>query len=52
MTSQPQETSMREEPISLMVWVRQDLSTRFNGVVRETLPQDMLDLLAGHTGPD
>lgn len=43
---------MREQPVLLMAWLQRDLTARFNGVVRETLPQEMLDLLAGHEERD
>ena len=36
---------MREAPVSVRAWIRQDLSARFAAVLKEEIPQSMLEAL-------
>ncbi len=51
-TAPTQETTMRDHPPALRLWLRCGLAKQFTSTLAEPVPQDMLDLLSDYSGPN
>lgn len=52
MLVQQQEAAMRDQAPTVTAWLRHELGARYGAVVREAVPQEMLDMLADRSQQD